>query len=145
MLHVHITLQSREFSIQNPILQKTKSSSSTTTTLQQIPEILRIEGKEIFWKCIRVSYKTFKATPVAPEIFRTFQSFMIFQPFQAILQYSSISRESTPFQHSPTRKHVLQFDWFPENSTEYQLGNYRHYKHYIQRKGDVAISVKMSR
>ena len=25
--------------------------------------------------------------------------------------------------------HILQFDWFPENSTEYQLGNYRHYKH----------------
>ena len=52
--------------------------------------------------------------------------------FQAILQCSSISRESTPFQHSPIRMHILhilQFDWFPENSTEYQLGNYRHYKH----------------
>ena len=48
MLHVHITLQTREFSIQNPFyMQKAKSSSSTTTTLQ-IPEILRIEGKEIF-------------------------------------------------------------------------------------------------
>ena len=67
--------------------------------------------------------------------------------FQAILQCSSISRESTPFQHSPIRMHILQFDWFPENSTEYQLGNYRHYKHsfILQRKGDVAISVKMSR
>ena len=57
---------------------------------------------------------------------------MTFQPFQAILQCSSISRESTPFQHSPIRMyilHILQFDWFPENSTEYQLGNYRHYKH----------------
>ena len=29
--------------------------------------------------------------------------------FQAILQYSSISRESTPFQHSPIRMHILQF------------------------------------
>ena len=29
--------------------------------------------------------------------------------FQAILQCSSISRESTPFQHSPIRMHVLQF------------------------------------
>ena len=68
--------------------------------------------------------------------------------FQAILQCSSISRESTPFQHSPIRMHILQFDWFPqENFTEYQLGNYRHYKHsfILQRKGDVAISVKMSR
>ena len=65
-----------------------------------------------------------------PMTFQTFQSFMTFQPFQAILQCSSISRESNPFQHSPIRMHVLQFDWFPQkNSTEYQLGNYRHYKH----------------
>ena len=28
--------------------------------------------------------------------------------FQAILQCSSISRESTPFQHSPIRMHILQ-------------------------------------
>ena len=62
---------------------------------------------------------------------------------------SSISRESTPFQHSPIRMrilhilHILQFDWFPqENSTEYQLNN-TNYKHYIlQRKRDVVISVK---
>ena len=66
--------------------------------------------------------------------------------FQAILQCSSISRESTPFQHCPIRMHIPQFDWFPENSTEYQLGNYRHYKHsfILQRKGDVAISVKLT-
>ena len=42
--------------------------------------------------------------------------------FQAILQCSSISRESTPFQHSPTRMHILhilqflQFDWFPQKT-----------------------------
>ena len=42
---------------------------------------------------------------------------------------SSISRDSTPVQHSPIRMHILQFDWFPENSTEYQLSNYKHYKH----------------
>ena len=29
--------------------------------------------------------------------------------FQAILQCFSISRESTPFQHSPIRMHILQF------------------------------------
>ena len=52
--------------------------------------------------------------------------------FQAILQCSSISRESTPFQHSPIRMHILhilQFYSSIENSTEYQLGNYRHYIH----------------
>ena len=42
---------------------------------------------------------------------------------------SSIFRESNPFQHSPIRMHILQFDWFPENSTKYQLSNYKHYKH----------------
>ena len=64
MLHVHITLQSREFSIQNPILHS--------------------EGKELFkyyspevHPCV---YMTFQATPVAPETFQTFQSFMTFQP-----------------------------------------------------------------
>ena len=36
ILHVHITLQSREFSIQNPILHtEDKSSSNTTTTFQR--------------------------------------------------------------------------------------------------------------
>ena len=55
-------------------------------------------------------------TSVAPETFRTFQSFTTFQPFQAILQCSSISRESTPFQHSPIRMHILQFDWFPQKT-----------------------------
>ena len=60
-----------------------------------------------------------------PETFQTFQSFMTFQPFQAILQIlqcSSISRESTPFQHSPIRMQILhilqflQFDWFPQKT-----------------------------
>ena len=77
-------------------------------------------------------YKTFQATPVAPETFKAFQSFMTFQPFQAILQIrqcSSISRESTPFQHSPIRMHILhilQFDWFPQKtppSTSWAITN----------------------
>ena len=77
-------------------------------------------------------YKTFQATPVAPETFKTFQSFMTFQLFQAILQCSSISRESTPFQHSPIRMHILhilqilQFDWFPQKtppSTSWAITN----------------------
>ena len=97
MLHVHITLQTREFSIQNPILHT--------------------EDKELF----EYYYYT-PVTPVAPETFQTFQSFMTFQPLRAILQCSSISRESTPFQHSPTRMHILhilhilQFDWFPQKT-----------------------------
>ena len=52
--------------------------------------------------------------------------------FQAILQCSSISRKSTPFQHSPIRMHILhilqflQFDWFPQKtppSTSWAITN----------------------
>ena len=48
--------------------------------------------------------------------------------FQAILQCSSISRESTPFQHSPIRMHILhilqflQFDWFPQKLHQVPVG-----------------------
>ena len=62
----------------------------------------------------------------------------------------SISRESTPFQHSPIRMHILhilqilQFDWFPQKtppSTSWTIQTFN--KHYIlQSKGDV-ISVKI--
>ena len=96
----------------------------------------------------------FPDIPVFPDIpgtFWTFQSFMTFQPFQAILQIlhcSSISRESTPFQHSPTRMHILQFlqfDWFPQKLHRVPVEQYKlqtFYRHYIlQRKGDVVISV----
>ena len=69
--------------------------------------------------------------------------------FQAILQCSSISRESTPFQHSPIRMHILQllqFDWFPQKLHRVPVGQLQTLQTFIlQRKGDVAISVKMSR
>ena len=67
---------------------------------------------------------------------------------------SSTSRVSTPFQHSPIRMHILQFDWFPQKLHRVPVEQYKlqtFYKHYIlQRKGDVVISVnfisvKMSR
>ena len=69
--------------------------------------------------------------------------------FQAILQCSSISRESTPFQHSPIRMHILhilqflQFDWFPQKLHRVPVGQLQTLQTFIlQRKGDVAISVK---
>ena len=108
MLHVHITLQSREFSIQNPVLHA--------------------EDKELFEYYSPVSRNSthrrqgdlLEMHPcVLQNLPQTFQSFMTFQPFQAILQCSSISRESTPFQHSPIRMHILhilQFDWFPQKT-----------------------------
>ena len=107
-------------------MQKAKSSSSTTTTRNSTH---RRQGDLLeIHPCVLQDIQVTPVTPVAPETFqsfqtfRTFQSFMTFQPFQAILQIlhcSSISRESTPFQHSPTRMHILQFlqilqfDWFP--------------------------------
>ena len=122
MLHVHITLQSREFSIQNPILHAegkelfeyytTRNSTHRRQgdllemhpcVLQDLPMTFQAFQPQVLTKATPV-------TPIAPETFRTFQSFMTFQPFQAILQIlhcSSISRESTPFQHSPIRMHIL--------------------------------------
>ena len=126
MLHVHITLQSREFSIQNPILHAedkelfeyyiTDSRNSMhrrqgdllemhPCVLQDLPMTFQAFQPQDLPKATPVT----PVTPVTPE---TFQSFMTFQPFQAILQcssISSISRESTPFQHSPIRMHILQF------------------------------------
>ena len=128
-------------------IQKTKSSSSTTTTyrgqrdlqsrFQKRNSTHRRQGDLLeIHPCILQDIPGIPATPVTPETFQSFQSFMTFQPFQAILQIlqsSSIPRESTPFQHSPIRMHILhilqflQFNWFPqENSTEYQLNNYKH-------------------
>ena len=105
---MHITLQSREFSIQNPILHAEDKelfeyyiTDSRNSTHRRQGDLLEMHP------C--VLHDT-PVTPVAPETFRTFQSFMTFQPFQAILQIlhcSSISRDSTPFQHSPTRMHIL--------------------------------------
>ena len=126
--------------------QKTKSSSNTTTTYRGQRTFIP-EKKFYAWKARRSSRnasvcltrpsndipgipatrpsKGTPVTPVAPETSRTFQSFMTFQPFQAILQIlqcSSISRESTPFKHSPIRMHILhilqflQFDWFPQKT-----------------------------
>ena len=137
-------------------MQKTKSSSSTTTTyrgqrdlqsrFQKRNSTHRRQGDLLeIHPCVLqdlpMTFQTFQSFPVFPDIpvipdtpetFRTFQSFMTFQPFQAILQIlqcSSISRESTPFQHSPIRMHILQFlqfDWFPQKtppSTSWAITN----------------------
>ena len=61
---------------------------------------------------------------------------------------SSISRESTPFQHSPIRMHILhilQFDWFPQKLHRVPVGQLQTFLQtfILQRKGDVAILVKI--
>ena len=87
------------------------------------------------------SYSRHCSRDIPPDTPETFQSFMTFQPLQAILQIlhcSSISRDSTPFQHSPIRMHILQFYnfyssiGFHRNSTEYQLNIYKHFYKQLQ-------------
>ena len=102
MLHVHITLQSREFSIQNPILHTedrelfeyyNSTHRRQGDLLEMHPCVLQdIQGNS---SCSR----DIQDIPVIHDL----------PAFQAILQCSSISRESTPFQHSPIRMHILQF------------------------------------
>ena len=139
----YTTLQSREFSIQNTILHtEDKELFEYYYYIQRAkrPSFQIPEKKFYAQKARRSSrnpsvcstgHSRHSATRPSKGIqssqtfqsfqsfqtFRTFQSFMTFQPFQAILQIlhcSSISRESTPFQHSPIRMHILQFDWFPQ-------------------------------
>ena len=127
MLHVHITLQSREFSIQNPILHAEDKELFEYYTPDSRNSTHRRQGD-----LLEMHLCALHDIPVTPETFQTFQSFMTFQPFQAILQCSSISRESTPFQHFPIRMHILhilqflQFDWFPQKtppSTSWAITN----------------------
>ena len=79
-------------------MQKTESSSSTTITLQR-------PSKGI------PAPRPSKAIPDIPDIHDI-------PAYPGNSTSSSISRESTPFQHSPIRMHILQtilqFDWFPQ-------------------------------
>ena len=105
MLHVHITLQSREFSIQNPILHTedrelfeyyNSTHRRQGDLLEMHPCVLHdIPGNS---SCSR----DIQDIPVIHDL-------PAFQAILQILQCSSISRESTPFQHSPIRMHILQF------------------------------------
>ena len=104
MLHVHITLQSREFSIQNPILHTEDKELFEYYTPDSRNSTHRRQGDLLeMHPCV---LHDIPGIPVIHDL----------PAFQAILQCSSISRESTPFQHSPIRMHILQFDWFPQKT-----------------------------
>ena len=142
-------------------MQKTKSSLSTTfqkrnsthrrqgdlleihlCVLQNLPKTFQAFQPKDLPKALQLQ-QTFQSLQ-SFQTFQTFQSFMTFQPFQAILQVP-VSPGNPP--HSS----IFQLECifyssigFHRNSTEYQLDN-TNYKHYIlQRKGDVAISVKLT-
>ena len=110
MLHVHITLQSREFSIQNPILHTEDKELFEYYTPDSRNSTHRRQGDLLeMHPCV---LHDIPGIPVIHDL----------PAFQAILQCSSISRESTPVQHSPIRMHILhilqflQFDWFPQKT-----------------------------
>ena len=149
-----ITLQSREFSIQNQILHA--EDKELFEYCYYIPE-----GKETFipkrnsthrrqGDLLEIHPCVLQDIPVitdTPETFRTFQSFMTFQPFQAILQIlqCSIASPGNPPYSSILQLECIFYNFYSSiglhrNSTEYQLNNYKHY--ILQRKGDVAISVE---
>ena len=117
MLHVHITLQSREFSIQNPILHAEDKElfeyyipDSRNSTHRRQGDLLEMHPCVLH--DIPGNSSCSRDIPGIPVIHDL-------PAFQAILQCSSISRESTPFQHSPIRMHILQFlqfDWFPQKT-----------------------------
>ena len=132
-------------------MQKTRSSSSTTTTFQRAKrpsfqernsmhrrqgDLLEIHpcvsqdipGNSSCSRDIPGNSSCSRDIPDIPVI----HDLPAFPGNSTMLQYP---RESTPFQHSPIRMHILhilQFYssiGFHRNSTEYQLGKYRHYKH----------------
>ena len=130
ILHVHITLQSREFSIQNPILhaedkelfeyyyyiQRAKGPS-----LQKRNSTHRRQGDLLeMHPCVLQDL---------PMTFQTFQSFQTLQRHSRHSSHSWPSSLSRQFQHSPTRMHILQFlqfDWFPQKtppSTSWAITN----------------------
>ena len=134
--HPHTTYTcthpSREFSIQNPILhaedkelfeyyyyiQRAKRPSFQNPEKKFYAKKARRSSR----KCIRVSYKTFQGHSRHSSLSRNIPDIPIVHDLPAfpgnstILQSSSISRESTPLQHSPIRMHILQFDWFPQKT-----------------------------
>ena len=125
-------------------IQKTKSSSSTTTTFQRAKRpsfqkrnsTHRRQGDLLeMHPCVLHDIPVTPVTPViptTPETFQTFQSFMTFQPFSLSRQfYNAPVSPGNPPHSSILRLECIFYSsiGFHRNSTEYQLGNYKHYKH----------------
>ena len=148
MLHVHITLQSREFSIQNPILHAEDKelfeyyiTDSRNSTHRRQGDLLEMHP------CV---LHDIPVTPVAPETFQTFQSFMTFQPFR---QFYNVPVSPG----NPPHSSILQLECifyifykfyssigFHRKLHRVPVGQLQTLQTFIQRKGDVAISVKLT-
>ena len=112
-----------------------RDSSSTNSTFRRqraLRVILHTEGKEIFYPV----YKDLQALLHVPAPSSTIQYLPVL---------SSVSRDSTRSSISLIRIQILHTDWFPPETplSASRIQDNTFYKHFIlQRKGDVAISVK---
>ena len=152
-------------------MQKTKSSSNTTTTLQRAKRpssrfqkrnsMHRRQGDLLeIHPCVLQDIPDIPVFPVFPDIpvisdtpetFQTFQSFMTFQPFRQFYKFYNVPVSPG----NPPHSSILRLECifyksyssigFHRKLHRVPIGQLRtlHYKHYIlQRKGDVVISVK---
>ena len=129
-------------------IQKTRSSLIDTTyrgqrDLQSRKKILHLEGKEIF-EYFHSFYKTFQRHSRHFSC-KTFQGHF---RYSRHFRHSSHSRQYFIHPGIPPYYSILQLECifytstgFHRNSTEYQLG---HNNFILQRKGDVAICVKLT-
>ena len=123
ILHVHITLQSREFSIQNPILHEEDKELFEYYTPVSRNSTHRRQGDLLeMHPCV------LQDIPGNSSCSRDIQDIPVIHDLPAFpgnSTSSSISKESTPFQHSPIRIHILQFlqfDWFPQKLHRVPVG-----------------------
>ena len=114
MLHVHITLQSREFSIQNPFLHaegkelfEYYSPVSRNSTHRRQGDLLEIHPCVL--QDIPGNSSCSRDIPDIPVI----HDLPAFPGNSTMFQYL---QGIHPFQHSPIRMHILQFDWFPQKT-----------------------------
>ena len=133
MLHVHITLQSREFSIQNPILHAEDKELFEYYTPDSRNSTHRRQGDLL---------------EMHPCVYMTFQLLQLLQRHSRHSSHSWPSSLSRQFYNDPVspgnppHSSILRLECIfyifynfyssigsTENSTEYQLDNYRHYKH----------------
>ena len=166
--YTYIIFQSREFSIQNPILHAEDKElfeyyiqRAKRPSVQKRNSTHRRQGDllEIHLCVLQDLPKTFQAfqlqdLPRTFQSLQTFQSFMTFQPLQAILQvpvspgnppHSSILQLECIFYTFYIFYKFYSSIGFHRNSTEYQLSHTDFLQTSIlQRKGDVAISVKLT-
>ena len=152
-LHTHA---SREFSIQNPILhaednelleyycyiqrakrpsfQKRNSTHRRQDLLEIHPCVLQVLTKAFQNIPVFTDIPVIPDIPVVPvvpdlPVISDIPVIHDLPAFPGNSTSSSISRESTPFQHFPIRMHILQilqFDWFTQKLFQVPVEQYKH-------------------